>query len=689
MNPSIPFSQGALGAAVLLCALNATAQQTGAPLGETPTLGEVTVTGNPLGSEQTVAPASSLAGDDLLLKQSATLGDTLQNLPGVSSTYFGPNAGRPVIRGLDGDRIRVLQNSGATVDASALSYDHNTPIDSLAVERVEVLRGPAALLYGGSAVGGVVNVLDNRIPKAPIAGPEGGYTGRADLGYASGNKEKSGAVLLEGGTDRYALHVDAFARDSGDVAAPIELPCTRSGEPSLARRICNSANRAEGGAVGGTLFFDRGYLGASVAGYNSRYGTVAEDDVRIGMRSTRTALEGLYRLPGGWLESVKGQLSYADYRHTEYEGEEAGTVFTNRGTDLRLEARHRPFGALQGVWGLQWEDTHFEALGDEAFVPPSHTQSVALFAHEELGFGWGKLHFGARAESVRVNTPGAGDDRFAAGSRSFHPGSVAFGGLVNVAPQWQLTGNLAYTQRAPKDYELFANGAHVATGTWELGDPRLGLEKSTGIDVGAKWQDGPYRFAVTAFASRFSNYIGLMNTGRMAGEGDEALPEYAYTGVKARFVGIEASGTVRLMGPGAMAEAARGSGHVLDLDLRADMVRATNLTSGEPLPRIAPARVGATLRWAQGAWGARLGFDYAAAQNRVPEPDHTTGAYTLWNAALTYKQKLGRTQLQWYARVDNLTNRLAYSATSVLTTTAFPRAPLPGRSVRVGVQAMF
>ncbi len=701
MNPSVIFSRGAIGAATLLCALSAAAQQAPAKAvsdarseqpdamsGDTPTLQEVTVTGNPLGQVQTIAPASSLSGEELLLKQSATLGDTLQGLPGVSSTYFGPNAGRPTIRGLDGDRIRVLQNSGASVDASALSYDHNTPIDALAIERVEVLRGPAALLYGGSAVGGVVNVLDNRIPKAPVAGPEGGFTGRADLGYASGNREKNGAVLLESGTDRYALHVDAFARDSGDMAAPIELPCARSGEPGLGKRLCNSANRAEGGAVGGTLFFDRGYLGASVAGYSSRYGTVAEDDVRIGMRSARTALEGLYRLPGGWLESVKGQLSYGDYRHTEYEGEEVGTVFTNRGTDLRVEARHRPLGALQGVWGLQWEDTRFAAIGEEAFVPPSHTRTIGLFAHEEWAFEGGKLSFGARAESVRVRTPGSTDeDRFLANSRSFHPGSFAFGALLNATPQWQLTGHLAYTQRAPKDYELFADGAHVATGTWELGNSALGVEKSTSVDLGAQWKEGPHRFAVTAFASRFSNFIGLMNTGRTVGEGNDALPAYAYTGVRARFVGLEASGTARLWGPRALVAAA-GVG-VLDLDLRADTVHATNLSTGEPLPRIAPARVGATLRWTQGPWGARIGFDHAAAQRRVPAPDQTTQAYTLWNAALTYKQKLGRAQLQWYARVDNLTNRLAYSAASVLTTTAFGRAPLPGRSVRVGVQAAF
>lgn len=705
MSSSTLISRGVLCAAMLLYALNAAAQQTVVqpasdvasaqpelPDGDLPTLHEITITGNPLGAAQIIAPAANLSGESLLLQKSATLGDTLQNLPGVSSTYFGPNAGRPMIRGLDGDRIRVLQNSGSATDVSALSHDHNTPIDSLTLERIEVLRGPAALLYGGSAMGGVVNVIDNRIPKTPVAGPEGGYSGRADIGYASGNEEKSGAALLEGGTDRYALHVDAFMRESGDATVPLEVPCFRSGEPSRARRICNSSNRAEGGAVGGSLFFERGYLGASFDGYTSRYGTVAEDDVHIGMRVNRTALEGLYRLRGGLLESVKGQFSYGDYRHTEYKGEEAGTLFAKRGADLRLEARHRPMGALKGVWGLQSEDTRFSAMGEEAFVPSSHTRSIALFAVEELAFDFGKLNFGARVESVRVSTPGStDDDRFAAGSRRFHPGSMAFGALVNATPNWQITGNLAYTQRAPKDYELFANGPHVATAAWELGNPALGLEKSTSIDLGAQWRAGAHRFNVTAFVSHFSNFIGLMNTGRMAGEGEEALPEYAYTGVRTRFAGLEASGTVRLLGPRAVTVSVVGESNsgALDIDLRADLVRATNLTSGEPLPRIAPARVGATLRWAQGPWGARLGFDHAAAQHRVPVPDRTTSSYTLWSAALTYKQKLGRSQLQWYARVDNLTNRLAYSATSVLTTTAFPRAPLPGRSVRVGVQAVF
>ena len=231
-------------------------------------------------------------------------------------------------------------------------------------------------------------------------------------------------------------------------------------------------------------------------------------------------------------------------------------------------------------------------------------------------------------------------------------------------------------------------GPHVATAAWELGNPALGLERSTSVDVGAQWKDGAHRFAVTAFASRYGNFIGLLPTGRTVDE----LPEYAYTGVKARFAGLEASGTVRLLGrQGLWRSAADAS--VLDLDLRADTVRATNTNTstgtGQPLPLIAPARVGATLRWANGPWGARLGFDHAMAQHRVPEGSRATAGYTLWNASLTWRQKLGHAQLQWYARVDNLGNRLAYSATSILTQTVFPNAPLPGRSVRVGVQATF
>ena len=660
-----------------------------------PSLKEVTVTGNPLGATELIAPTDKLQGDALLLRSDSTLGETLNNMPGVSSSYFGPNASRPIVRGQDGDRIRILQNGGTAPDASALSYDHAVPVDALVTERIEVLRGPSALQYGGSAVGGVVNVIDNRIPSEPL----NGFGGRADLGYTTGNKEKSGGVVLEGGNDRYALHVDAFDRKSDDVSVPIDLECAKPGSPSLARKICNSANSVHGGAIGGSLFFDQGWIGASASTYRSTYGTVAEDDVTIGMQSDRYALEGEWR-PGGFFASVHAKLSHTDYRHTEYEGAEAGTTFANRSDDLRIEARHQKIGNVEGLIGFTSERNRFSADGEEAFAPHSRTQSNALFLHEELGTSWGRLSFGARTEQTKVTSLGYPDDpsitRFATGERSFNPHSAAFGALVNVAPQWQLTSNLAYTERAPKDYELFANGPHVATAAWELGDDTLQKERSLGLDVGAQWKSGANTARVNAYVTRFRNYIGLTATGNQLDEegalaapgASDTLAEYVYGGMRARFTGIEASGNLQLLGADGFSRAADGS--TLDLEWRGDLVRATNTDTGEPLPRISPLRVGATLAYGNGPWGARFGFDSYAAQHRVPaEGDRETSGYTLWNAALTYRMKAGGANLTWYARLDNLTNRLAYSATSILTTTVYPAAPLPGRSLKVGLRATF
>jgi iron complex outermembrane receptor protein len=647
---------------------------------------EIVITGNPLGRDTTTVPVSALGRADLLERGQSTLGETLSGLPGVSSTYFGPNASRPIIRGLDGDRIRVLNNSASSLDASSLSYDHAVPLDVLSTERIEVLRGSAALQYGGSAVGGVVNVIDNRIPREAFSG----VSGKAQAQAATGNDERSVAGLVEAGNDRWALHVDGFDRRTGDVRVPTELECTKPGSPASARRICNSASDSRGGAVGASTFWDNGYLGASVNTYQSDYGTVAEDTVTIGMKTTRYALEGQVRnLPGVW-DSLKARLSHTDYRHTEFEGAEAGTVFANQGQDMRVEARHRPLAGWQGVLGVQLESSRFSAVGEEAFAPFSRSRSQAVFVHEELPTSWGQLNAGARWESVSVQSLGNPEQpRFedGIGTKKFTPFSLATGAVYKLSSDWRLTGNGAMTQRAPKDYELYANGPHVATHAWEVGSSTLGIEKSKSLDLGLHWQQGPNRMAVTAFASRFSHYIGLMNTGefkdeegRPASEGEEgALPVQRYEGVRARFTGLEAQGGQRLwQGPS-----------TLDLDWRADTVRATNDSTGEPLPRIAPLRLGSTLVYAQGPWSARLGADWHAAQDRVPNGSQATGAYTLVHANVSYRQKLDRTVLQWFARVDNLTDQVAYSATSILTTTAFGKSPLPGRSLKLGVQASF
>ncbi|HSW17577.1 MAG TPA: TonB-dependent receptor, partial [Ramlibacter sp.] len=618
-----------------------------------------------------------LGGTQLLLRSQGSLGETLNQLPGVSSTYFGPNVSRPVIRGLDGDRIRILSNGGASLDASGLSYDHAVPLDPIAVDSIEVLRGPGALLYGGTAIGGVVNVLDNRIPREPLAG----LTGRAEAGLASGNREKSGAAMLEGGNDRYALHVDAFARQSGEARVPQALACAQGGVTRVARRICNSDSDARGAGLGGTAFFDHGYLGASVSTFRNDYGSVAEDEVTIGMKSDRYALDGQWRPTVGPFASLRLQASRTDYKHTEFDAGQPGTVFTNRGNDLRLEARHRAFGPLTGVVGLQAEQARFSADGDEAFAPYSRTVSRALFIHEELATGFGKLSFGARRESARVESFGNPSvSRFVVGERRFEPTSYAVGALWALAPAWQATINLAHSERAPRDYELFANGPHLATGAWEVGDPTLAKERSANLDVGVQWKSGPYTAKLGAFVNRFSNYLSLQATGAsVALAPGEFLPEYAYRQVRARLQGLEVSGVTRLVERPAK----------VDLEWRGDLVRADNLSAGEPLPRIAPVRIGATLAASQGAWGATLGFDASARQTRVPTGDRATAGYTLWNAALTRRTPVGSADLLWFARLENITDNRASSATSILTQTAPERVPLVGRTLKVGVRAEF
>lgn len=667
---SIDIAAASVAASLLLLAAPATAQTTPAKLPE------VTITGNPLGTTDLIAPAEAYSGNALLLRSQSTLGETLDGTPGVSSSYFGPNASRPIIRGQEGDRIRVLQNSGASVDASGLSHDHAVPSDPISMERIEVLRGPGALLYGGSAVGGVVNVIDNRIPREPLFDATGGISGKLHLGVASGNNERTGAILLETGTDTFALHVDAFDRKSDDTRVPVSLACTKPGAPTLANAICNSSAATRGGAVGGSAFFENGRIGASVSSYRSDYGTVAEDAVTIGMQSDRATVElELDDLPGPF-KSLKARVSRSDYQHTEYEDGAAGTVFKNSGNDVRLVARHRDIGPVEGVVGVQSEDTRFSADGEEAFAPYSRTRQTALFALEELPLSWGRLSLGARTESVDVESSGNPlVARFVPAQRSFSPGSYALGALWNVAPNWKLTSHLAYSERAPKDYELFADGPHIATHAYEVGNSNLALERSTNLDLGVKWKQGGHSFALSAFVNQFDNYLSLEATGQTV----EDLPEYAYTQVKAKFSGLEASGNVRLL----------DGAQTLDLGLRADVVKAENTTTGQPLPRIAPTRLGTSLAWAQGPWNAKLDARHVMAQNDVPAGELSVGAYNLVNASISYHQVLQSANLLWFAKLDNLGDSLAYSASSILTQTAPGKAPLPGRSLTLGVQVKF
>jgi iron complex outermembrane receptor protein len=640
----------------------------------------VVITGNPLRSTDIAAPTSVLSGDALVLRRGSTLGETLDSLPGMSSSYFGPNANRPMIRGQDGDRIRILSNSGAPLDAAALSYDHAVPIDPLVIERVEVLRGPAALLYGGGAVGGVVNAIDNRIPRAAI----GGVEGAGELRYGGPATERGASAIVETGGNGFAVHADGFWRQTDDMKVPSYQRPNGQGGFETADRIVNSASKSYGGALGASTVWDKGYFGASVDTFQSKYGTVAEEDVTIDMFLNKLSLAGEVRDLGGFVSAVSGQWLLSDYQHQEIAGGEVGTTFKNKGSDLRLQAEHAKFGlgggSLAGVFGLQTENADFSALGEEAFVPGTATRQYALFFLEEFSQGAGTLSFGGRVGRSKVESDGdaPGQTQFGpAQSRSFTPFSAAVGGVYKLAPQWQLSGNLAYTERAPTYYELFANGVHVATGAYEVGNPGLAIEKGSNLDVALQWKDGANRAKAGAFYSDFSNYIALLATGQEVDTDEGPIPEYAFTGVAARLYGLELEGNWRVL----------DSTHQVDVDGKFDLMRATNQTAGQPLPRIPPARLTAGLNWAMGAWAARAEVVYAAEQDRVPADDPATPSYTLVNVALSYKLRAVSTDGFFFLRLNNIGNELAYNATTVATLR--PLAPLPGRGLMAGLRLNF
>ncbi|MFO1329115.1 MAG: TonB-dependent receptor [Rubrivivax sp.] len=638
----------------------------------------IVVTGNPLGREALLRADSALSGDALLLRAGSTLGDTLATVPGTAAGGFGPNATRPVIRGLDGERVRLLDNGGASIDASSLSFDHAVATDPLVAERIEVLRGPAALLYGGNATGGVVNSLDNRIPRSP----QSGLTARTEWRLGGAARERSAAAVLDGGAGALAWHADAYGRRSADLQVPRFTPPADGDEPpDTTTRVRNSASRSEGGAAGLSWTGADGHLGLSLDTHRQHYGVVVEPEVTIRLQRERLALAGERRRLDGPFEQVEASASSTRYRHEELEGSgEVGTTFRSRGEELRLQARHRALGPWRGVLGLQLERLRFSALGEEAFVPGTLTRSQALFALEEGTFGAWRVQAGARAERVRVRSDGDVDDalapRFgAAQERRFGPRSASLASSWQAGGGWALGASVAHTERAPAYHELFANGAHVATAAYERGDPALGVERSRGVQATLEWRRGPDQARLSLHDTRFSRYLSLAATGEaVSGPEGDALPVYEVRPVRAQLRGLELESRWRV----ATAPAA------LDLTAQAETLRGQDLDRGQPLPRIAPARVLLGAEAVHDRWSAGLSMRAVAAQRRVDPLDRPTPGYTLWNAWAAWRLSPGPLATTLFARLDNLGDRLATQAVAV--PTVRERSPLGGRSLLLGLR---
>ncbi|BBJ22379.1 TonB-dependent receptor [Candidatus Nitrotoga sp. AM1P] len=638
----------------------------------------IVVTANPLGSAlfDLVSPVSVLSGKDLSFRQESTLGETLSKLPGVSSTYFGPNASRPVIRGLDGDRVRIMQNGVGMLDVSALSPDHATTVEPLVVDRIEVVRGPATLMYGGSAVGGVVNTLDNRIPQSPIEG----LMGRVEPRMGGAANERSGAAVLEGGNGLVALHADIASRRTDDLRIPDFARSDRQRTldgltvEQPYGRLPNSSLKSDSGAVGASLTLNKGYIGLSYSDMQSNYGTVVEPDVRVDMNSKRLGVAGEVRELGTFVQEVKFKYGYTDYLHNELDKGEIATTFKNKGYETRVDATHAKLGPFTGAFGVQLSNADFEALGAEAFLPKVNTDAKALFIYEEATFGNVKFTAGGRNEHTTVES--AGDSptttRFgAAQARKFSANSGALGALYTFSPKVTLAANLSHTERVPTYAELFANGRHVATGQFEVGDTMLSKEKSNGADVQLRWRSGPHSASISGFYTRFQNYIALIKSGQE----QEELTEALFRAVKAEFHGFEAEGKFRIY---------EKTGN-LDLNLRGDSVRAKNSDTGESLPRISPMRLGAGLDYQLGKFSTRLDVSHSFKQDRVAENELSTPGYTLTNTTFNYRFKTQAVSWDAYIKGNNLFNQEARTHTSFLKEIA----PLPGRGFLLGVRANF
>jgi len=513
---------------------------------------------------------------------------------------------------------------------------------------------------------------------------------------------------LDAGNGRIAVHADAYRREAEDARIPgyarsaQQRAIDAATDPGLAQpwgRLPNTFASAEGGSLGGSLTWGRGYVGAALGSLRSTYGTPADDSVEIEMRKQTIDFAGEARGLDGAVEALKFRLNHSDYQHQEKEkGSGAvNTTFKNQGSEGRLEAVHRSLGPVRGGFGFQFSDLALSALGDEAFLPQTRTRTNALFGYEEFQREHWKLSAGVRLESARLGSSGDQSDpalaRFGAPrSRSFSAQSLSIGGLVQLDPRWSAIANLATTQRVPTNYELFANGPHGATATYEVGNPDFDKERSTSIELALRRREGPNSLSLGAFRTNFRNYILLAPTGRMRGadgsyedpanpgtttSGEPAdLPEYLYLQVPAVFRGLEAQGRWRLI----------ERGPSLDLEARADYVRANRSDTDEPLPRIPPLRLGLALVAQAGAWYARADLARAAAQARTASNELPTDGYTMLNAYASYRVLSGgRVAWEVFAKANNLLNADARNHASVLKDIA----PLPGRGLLLGVRAYF
>ncbi|MCA9317128.1 MAG: TonB-dependent receptor [Planctomycetes bacterium] len=624
----------------------------------------------PTAASQVPQPVSVAPGSEVSQHGDAGLGDALEHMTGVTSTAFGPGASRPVIRGQGGERIRVLENGTGTLDVSSISDDHAIPVDLNTVERVELIRGPATLRYGPRAIGGVAYVHDGRVPEGRLCRRVGG---RISGAYGTANEEWQGAVLGEAQQGCWVARASAVIRRSEDYDIPGFAKSDRllaeEGNPSGAGEVRgtlpNSYVDAEGGAVGVSRLLDRGgFVGAAFSAYSTEYGVPNEPDVHIELERYRFDLRGEVIGPFRGMRALRFDAAFADYEHTEFEGTEEGTVFDQTAWEARVELAHCPWGCAEGAFGFQVAHADLTVVGEEALLPSAETLDLGVFAYERfrLRRNW-RFDLGARLDFRDIDSTA---------SKDFYAFSAS-AGLV-WTPRCDVTVALAtaYTSRAPTAFELYADGPHVATEAYEVGDPDLDLERALGTDLSIRYTGRRSRASITGFYQRYLDYIGLNATGAV--DIDSGLPVYQYGRTEAELYGAEAELGWTICQRGCSVLEATASG---------DMVRATDLETDDPLPRIPPLRLGCGLSWRTGRWILHADWKHAFEQDRTAPDELATDGYDRLDAGIAYRLPVGcgRCLTLGVEGTNLLDDEIRHHASFVK-----DLAPARGRSVRFKIQ---
>jgi iron complex outermembrane receptor protein len=632
---------------------------------------EVVVTGVPVDRDpgELAQSVTVIRGDELARSRAATLGETLASQLGVSSSQFGAGASRPIIRGLAGARVQVLEDGLDTMDAATLSDDHAVGVDALAADQIEIFRGPTTLLYGSGAVGGVINTVTTRIPTRSPDGLDGAFELRADSVAGS----RSAAVRLDAGGSKFAWHFDAARRDSDDYEIP-GFARADAGPDDAAGFVPNSAAESDAAALGGSWLGDQGFFGVGMSLFDTLYGIPghahedgAEPPVTIDLKQRRLDVRGGWMRRGGAIEAVNLRVGVNDYEHVELEGDAVGTQFTNDGSELRLELEHRAIGAWTGALGVQRSEREFAALGDEAFVPPVETVTLGVFLVEQLERDRWQLSLGGRVESTR-HVPTNGLPRY-----DERATSLSFGSVREVGDSGSLVLTLAVSERIPVAEELYSDGPHLATSVVQLGVATLGQETARHVDVGFRGRRGAVDWSVTGFRTRYGDFIYLADSGAL--DAVHELPIFVYGQADADFSGIEAEVDVPLL---------MKAGNAVDLRLFADYVRG-ELASGESLPRLPPLRYGARLEYRNERFLAGLEAARHDAQDHVAVYEQPTAGYTLVGADFRWQLVAGAAEIEVFATASNLGDAEARKHTSFVN----DLAPLPGRNFAVGVRSRF